>query len=599
MKRRLGWTTFFLATAVAAPLLATTVKQHVEVLAADDMEGRMTGMPGADKAVAYLVQQLQEMGVQPLPGSGGLKQEFEFTAGSKDAGTVLRLVDADGEAHTIQDNTKVQALSFSDATSVSGEVVFAGYGLKLPDDSEFPYDSYASIDVKDKIAVVMRYFPEDVDRDTRALLARYSGLRYKALQAREAGAKALVLITGPKSPNAGEVVPMRFDTALSGSGIAAVSIDGEIAQSLVAGTGKTLEEIQESFDTGNPHVTGFTLEGVTLDLDVKIERKRSTGVNVLGWLPPTTSSGSEPVIAVGAHYDHLGHGEGGNSLADASENGEIHNGADDNASGCAAVLATVAQLAGKERHRGLVVGFWGGEEIGLLGSAAFVDGLEELPVHIGAYVNFDMVGRLRDDKLTVQGVGSSEVWPGFLERANVVAGFDLVTSADPYLPTDSQSFYLEGIPTINFFTGSHEDYHRPSDDADKIDVDGVERIARMATLIIQKMDTAGELPAYAKVERSRAASGDRDTMRAFTGTIPDYTTEVDGLMLSGVVAGGPAEEAGLQKGDIIVEFAGQSIKNIYDYTYALDAVKVDVPVQVVILREGEQHQFTITPRARK
>ena len=582
----------------SAAVQATTVQQHVETLAADAMGGRLTGEKGAKKAVEYIESQLLEAGVQPLPGLKGLRQEFEFTAGAEDDGTVLHLVLGE-DKKTVKGKKHVQALSFSDARQVSGDLVFAGYGMKLPDDSEFPYDSYSTLDVKDKIVVVLRYFPEEVDRDTRALLARYSGLRYKALQAREAGAKALIMVTGPNSPNAGEVVPMHFDTALSGSGIVAVSIDQETAEQLFAASGKDLKEVQTSMDSGNPHAAGFALEGVHAELDVKIKRTRRTGINVLGYLPPTQQPAAPGAIAVGAHYDHLGSGEGGNSLADATEKGEIHNGADDNASGVAAVLAVAAALADQQRPRGIVFGFWAGEELGLLGSSAFVDELEDLQPQIGAYVNFDMVGRLQDDKLTIQGVGSSAAWPALLEQANVVAGFDLHTQNDPYLPTDSQAFYLEGIPTINFFTGSHEDYHRPSDDAEKIDFEGIERISSMATLILHKMAAADTLPLYATVERSRASSGDRDTMRAFTGTIPDYTTEVEGLLLSGVVAGGPAEEAGLKKGDVIVEFGGQSITNIYDYTYALDAVKVDIPLAVIVLRDGERQTLTITPRARK
>jgi hypothetical protein len=562
------------------------------------MGGRLTGEKGARKAVEYIERQLKASGVQPLPGHKSLRHEFEFTAGADDAGTIIRLT-VDGKQKSIQGRQHVQALSFSDARSVAGDVVFAGYGLKLPDDSEFPYDSYATLDVKDKIVVVFRYFPEEVDRDTRALLARYSGLRYKALQAREAGAKAVILITGPNSPNAGEVVPMQFDTALAGSGIVAVSIDLEMAKALFAPSGKDLRELQTSMDSGNPHVTGFALDGLQVELDVKIKRAKRTGINVLGYMPPTRTPAAAGAIAIGAHYDHLGSGEGGNSLADASEKGQVHNGADDNASGVAAVLSLAAQLAPAERSRGMVFGLWAGEELGLLGSSAFVDELDELETPIGAYINFDMVGRLQDDQLTIQGVGSSAAWPGMLEQANVVAGFDLHTQADPYLPTDSQAFYLENIPTINFFTGSHEDYHRPTDDTDKINFAGIERISEMAAQIVAKLDAAEALPEYAQVKRSRAASGDRDTMRAFTGTIPDYTTEVEGLLLSGVVAGGPAEEAGLQKGDIIVEFGGQSIKNIYDYTYALDAVKVDVSIDVVVLRDGERQTLTITPRARK
>ncbi len=581
------------------PASVEQITTDVETLAADQMEGRLTGEKGAEAAVAYIESQLEKMGAVPMPGEKEFRQAFEFTAGSKDVGTKLYFR-AGGEDGVLEDRTDVQALSFSDSRAVDGDVVFAGYGLKLPQDSEFPYDSYAGLDVEGKIVVVLRYFPGEVDRDTRALLARYSGLRYKALLAREAGAAALLIVTGPNSPNAGEVIPMQFDTALSGSGIVAASLNLDSAEMLLkkAGVEESLKDLQTKMDTGNPHVTGFPLEGVAARLDVKVERERRTGLNVLGYLPATDGGVNDGIITLGAHYDHLGHGSGGNSLAGADEKGQVHNGADDNASGVSAVLEVGRALAKAERRRPVLMGFWGGEELGLLGSTDFVAGMEDLSPGVGAYLNFDMVGRLREDKLTIQAVGSSDRWASLIEQANVVHGFDVYPQQDPYLPTDSQAFYLEGVPTLNFFTGSHEDYHRPSDDVEKVNMEGIDQISRMATLMVRKLMKDESLPTYQQVERGKEEGGGRDSMRAFTGTIPDYTAEVEGLLLSGVVGGGPAEEAGLQGGDVIVEFGGQAITNIYDYTYALDAVKVNEPVQVILVREGERMELTLTPRAR-
>jgi hypothetical protein len=286
-------------------------------------------------------------------------------------------------------------------------------------------------------------------------------------------------------------------------------------------------------------------------------------------------------------------------LADKDEAGGVHHGADDNASGVAAVLSAGARLADKERARPVVLAFWSGEELGLLGSTDFINS-DLLPAErILAYLNFDMVGRMEEEKLTLQAVGSSTVWPGLIERTNVVVGLDLNLQDDPYLPTDATAFYQAGVPTLNFFTGSHEDYHRPSDLPDTLNYEGIEEISRFAAMLAHKLAAESDPLEWVKVEPKREQGGDRDTVRAFTGTIPDYTTEVDGLRLSGVIGGGPADEAGLREGDVIVEFAGQRIANIYDYTYALDAVKVDVPVEVVFVRDGERMEVTIVPTSRK
>jgi len=316
-------------------------------------------------------------------------------------------------------------------------------------------------------------------------------------------------------------------------------------------------------------------------------------------LPPNLAAATDkPYVMIGAHYAHLGRGGNGTSLARDDEFGQIHNGADDNASGVAANLAAAAWLAGMDRGRTLIVAFWSGEEMGLLGSTAFTRSGIVPTDQIAAYVNFDMVGRSHDNEVTIQAVGSSSAWPSLIERSNVPVGLDVATQDDPYVPTDSAAFNQVSVPTLTFFTGSHEDYHRPTDDADLINYEDLARIARLGALIAQKVSVASTPPEFVTVQQS-TPQGDRDSVRAFTGTIPDYASDVEGLLLGGVIEGGPAEEAGLRGGDVIVEFAGQTITNIYDYTYALDAVKVDVPIRVVYVRDGERHETMLTPRARR
>ena len=577
--------------------VALDTRAIVEHLASDALEGRLTGSPGIRLAADYIIEQFGALGAVPLPGLGSFRQPFRYTAGVTDAGTTLRI---EGRELTIApnpDDPRVGALAFSESGTVEGLLVFAGYGLTVPETDDFSYDSYATLDVTDKIVVVLRYFPEDTEGALRANLARYAGLRYKATAARERGAKGLIVVTGPRSPNAGALVPLRFDTAVSDSGIVAATVNGTFGAAIIESAGRTLEEVQASLDTANPHVTGFDLP-LEATLDVRVEKQEATGHNVVGYLPPTREpAGDAPYILLGAHYDHLGYGRGGDSLARSDEEGQVHNGADDNASGVAAVLATGARLAAADRRRGVIMALWSGEELGLLGSADFV---EQAPVpmdRIAAYLNFDMVGRLRDNALTLQAVGSSSVWTDLVTERNESTGFDLSLVADPYLPTDVRSLNAAEVPSLNFFTGSHEDYHRPSDDAHTINYEGLDRIVELAAAVTADLLVRPEAPDFARVEEVQQRGG--ATMRIFTGTIPDYSQDAEGLALSGVVGGGPADEAGLRGGDLIVGLAGRTVTNIYDYMYALDLLKVGEPAEVVVLRDGERIVLELVPRVRE
>ena len=335
-----------------------------------------------------------------------------------------------------------------------------------------------------------------------------------------------------------------------------------------------------------------------------VEHLKKNDANVIAYIPPSPKSIGDEYVLVGAHYDHLGHG-GSSSLDRAGEEDKIHPGADDNASGVAWVMEQAASLAREraehpeEFRRGVIFACWSGEEIGLIGSAAFC---ERPPVPLDkvvAYVNADMVGRMRDNKLTLQGVGSSHAWRRLIEKRNVAAGFNLTLQDDPYLPTDVTSFYTKAVPVLNFFTGGHEDYHRPTDTADKLNYKDLARATKFTRDVVLDLAQSAERPDFAKVEGGAPGSGGRETLRTYLGTIPDYTTEVKGVKLSGVRGGSPAEKAGLKGGDVIVEFAGQKITNIYDYTYALDAAKIGKPTRMVVERDGKRVAITVTPEARK
>ena len=393
-------------------------REHVHTLASERFGGRGAGSDGERLAGDYIAAELARLGARPLPGRADMFASFEFTAGSNDGGS--RLSVSRGQSQVSFDAPMdLQALSFSDDADLSASAVFAGYGIVVPDSQNFGYDSYAGLDVRDKIVVVLRYFPEDADQKTRAILARYSDLRYKAMAARQRGARALLVVTGPRSPNAGQTIPMTFDTALAGSGIPAASGSGRVASALFAG-GRPLQAVQEELDSGNPHVAGFDLPGVSVALQTAVIRQKQFGRNVVAFLPASSPVAAidKPWVAIGAHYDHLGRGDNGNSLAARDEIGRAHLGADDNASGTAAVLTIARTLAAQPRARHLLIALWSAEEIGLIGSRAFV-GAPPVPVdQIAAYLNFDMVGRMQDNKLAVQAVGTSAFWPPLAARVS-------------------------------------------------------------------------------------------------------------------------------------------------------------------------------------
>ena len=590
-----------------AEITAADLRDEVGFLASDERQGRMTGSAGAKQAADYIADRLEKAQLKPAGDNNTFFQKFEFNSGVKVLKEKNELVlggTTTSKPLRFEVEKDFTPLSFTENQTVDGEIVFAGYGLSVPGKGAEGYDSYAGVDVKNKIALVLRYVPEGVDPKRRQELNRYAGLRYKAMLAREHGAKAVLFVTGPNSPNQGELVAPSFDASVANSGIVAASISSNVADTLFQRAGKDLKTLQSALDQENPHAeSGFALANVTAHLVTAVEHIRKDDRNVVAVLPPSGPAEQAEYVVVGAHYDHLGFGETG-AMQRKGEEGKIHPGADDNASGTAAILELAAALAEERKakpdefHRGIVFAFWSGEEIGVIGSSYFIEHPTLPLAKVAAYVNFDMVGRLRENKLSLQGVGSSKVWRRLVEKRNVAAGFNLSLQEDPYLPTDVTAFYPKGVPVLNFFTGGHDDYHRPTDTADKIDYDGLERITKFARALIVDLAQDDARPDYVKVEHKEGPGG-RETLRVFLGTIPDYATEVAGVKLSGIRANSPAEKAGLKAGDVIVEFGGQKVSNIYDYTFALDAAKIGQPVEIVVMRNGQRVRITVTPEARK
>jgi hypothetical protein len=317
--------------------------------------------------------------------------------------------------------------------------------------------------------------------------------------------------------------------------------------------------------------------------------------NVVALVPGRDASLAGQCVVIGAHFDHLGRSTVGAMDPEAGD--AIRNGADDNASGTAAVLELSRLLAANPARRSVVIANFSGEELGLLGSQWFV---EHSPVpldSIDAMINFDMVGRLRNDRLIVYGVNTATELPAIIQAANVAPVFDLKAVGDGYGPSDQSSFYAKGIPVLHFFTDLHEDYHRATDDATKIDSVGAARVVAMAERVVRDIAdrdarlTPVRVAAPAPVMSGSSGQGSN----VYLGSIPDMSGgDGAGLRLSGVRGGSPADAGGLQAGDLIVEFGGRVVTDLYSYSDALYAHKPGDKVVVVFLRNGERHTTTIT-----
>ena len=579
------------------------IRQHIEYLASEELQGRLTGTEGEIKATQYVADMFERLGLDPGGDDGTFFQPFEFTAGvAVGEDNSMKLTSGDKEsALKVEDDWR--PVSFSQTGKIKeGSIAFAGYGLEIPDGKGGEsYSSYFHLDVKDKWVMVLRYVPENVPKEQRDEMQRHSRLRFKAAQARRKEAAGIIFVTGPNTEVNEELIPMRFDASLADSGIPAISITTEIAEKLVAQAGKDLSEIQATLDTGEM-VQGFDIPDTRLTVEIDVDQEKRTGRNVLGILSAgQTGPHPNPAVVIGAHVDHLGAKAGQGSRATEDEQDQIHYGADDNASGVAAMIE-IAEFLADQREQGkldltrdVVLAAWSGEELGLLGSSHFVRDLAKntmgdenapLGLLLGSYLNMDMIGRLTD-KLVLQGTGSSDYWEGAIERRNAPIGLPITIQPDTYLPTDATNFYLRKVPILSAFTGAHSDYHTPRDTVDKIDYPATTKIAKLMGLITRGLAIESSAPKYVKVDppKNRGARG----FRVYLGTIPDYSQgDIVGVKLSGVAENGPAGKAGVKGGDVIVGLAGKNILNIYDYTDAMADLKVGEETEIVVKREEEE-----------
>jgi hypothetical protein len=640
----------------AAGSSETRLLDSVRYLSSDDLEGRGVGTHGLDLAARYIASQFEQMGLKTALFDGSPFQKFSMTVGTE-LGEVNRAALVGPPAAGQTESAKVELklgedfnpLAIGGSGKLNLPLVFVGYGITGKQEE---YDDYAGISVEGKAVIILRHEPEQANPHSVFNGTRHSDhapFARKLSNAFEHGAAAVIFCTDEfeiektiaqrvkrwqdaidelaethakfkmiESPSREQIEAQRleveklvdrihdqgeklqedFDPLLgfrgAGSGgdskrIPALFCRREVIDKVVkAATGDDLATLERKIDHDleprSQELKGWKLEG-----EIDVIRKEAEVKNVVAVLEGEGPHADETIV-IGAHYDHLGYG-GEGSLAPGVK--EIHNGADDNASGTAALLETARILAGREKklpRRIMFIAFTG-EERGLIGSARYVrDPLIPLDETV-AMLNMDMVGRLNDDKLIIQGVDTATEFGPLIDGLNERYGFKLTKQPGGFGPSDHSSFYAKQVPVMHFFTGTHSDYHRPSDDYEKINLAGMRRVADMVADAAVQLAQADERPHYLETKPPAARGGGGD--RPYFGSIPDFSQDQPGYALTGVTKDSPAEKAGLKGGDIIIRLGESKIGNLEDFDSALRKFKAGDKAPVVVKRGNEELKLEV------
>jgi peptidase M28-like protein/PDZ domain-containing protein len=644
------------------------LRAHITYLASDKLEGRRTGSAGANMAAEYIAREFSRYGLRrsngyDTPGMSILEadsprrywQEFPYVAGAELGRSNQLRVKLVPTSHETNPSLNLQVgedwmpLGFStNARLENAEMAFAGYGISS---AELKYDDYSISSAKDRVAIILAGTPDG--DNPHGQFARAGEIRFKVAAARAAGVRALMIIAAEPSLKDEKLARLAYDNA-GEAGIPVLVVSRKAAAAILGGEDglaayAKIADARTSVVNGNQHASGaglpnntstavvtrFPVAGVKLSLTTDVVRREVPATNVVGILPGSDPKLKNETIVIGGHYDHLGRG-GEGSLA--PREGEIHHGADDNASGVAGVLelARIFSAQHPRPKRTIVFIAFSGEEEGLLGSNYYINHPIVPLAQTVAMINMDMIGRMKNNNLIVGGVGTAPEWRSLIESENQMQGltinasspsgevgnrppagvplvvgangrtivssnlgknFSLTLNEDGFGPSDHSSFYIKQVPVLFFWTGTHDDYHKPSDTADKINYEGEARILSFVARVVQDIDKNDKRPVYAVAKNE--STGRSMGFRVYLGTIPNYADSSEGLLLDGVRDDSPAAKAGLKAGDRIVKLAGREVKNVYDYTYALGEMKAGQEYEVEVVRGSERLSLRITPGARK
>ncbi len=554
------------------PAAAERILKDVIWLADPAREGRGVGTKGLDAAGTWLEKRYQALGLEPLGPDGSFRVPFEVTTKViSGAGTTLKVA-----GKTVA-STDFTTLGWSSQGTVKGAAVLAGHAIQ---DAELGLDDFKGLDVKGKIVIARRFVPDTEKLSAPEAQRRAGDLRKKAFVARTLGARALIVVDSPIATPSKEPKETAPEAALpslrpEGTGEAGIPVL-VVKRAVFEAVWKNLEA-KKSVD-------------VALGVELKLEKTQA--FNVVGRIPAGKKAAPGSIV-IGAHYDHLGMG-GPNSLT--PDRNEPHLGADDNASGTATLLeiAKTLSAARSELTRDVVIAAFSGEEEGVLGSAALVKGKPSWLEGSSAMINLDMVGRLRENTLSLLGSDSAPEWVGLIGTACAAARVNCNASGDGYGPSDHMPFYTAGLPVLHLFTGAHGDYHKPSDTPAKLNAAGMGKVADVVAALARS--SSNTTLTYKKMP-APAGAGDARSFNASLGTVPNYggpPPGVKGVLLDDVRPGGGAEKAGMRRGDVIVKLGKFDVGSVEDLMFVLMQARPGETVTAVVLREGQRLELSTT-----
>jgi Zn-dependent M28 family amino/carboxypeptidase len=578
------------ATATIDPALYLN---EVKFLASPELRGRNTGSPELEKAAAWLERHYRELGIKPA-GKDYL-QPFPVTTDAALGKANRFQFTQNGRPTALEFPTEFVPFNFSETGPLTGTVVFAGYGITAP---EYSYDDYAGLDVKGKIVLVLRHEPQESDAKSifeGKTLTQHAQFAAKATNAKLHGASGVILVSD-RANHPGEADQLeKFGVAVgpTNARIPFVQVTEARIDGWFSLAGKSLDNLEAAIDKDLKPQSFVFPDTIRVEASLDIERAVKTVHNVAALLPGQT----DEYVIIGAHYDHLGLG-GQHSLA-PSLTGTIHPGADDNASGTAGVMELARFFATQPgRKRGILFLNFAGEEQGLLGSAYYADHPLLPLAKAVAMINLDMIGRMRDNKLYIGGATSGTNLKPMLEKIIPASGLKVDYSGGPSEgSSDHTSFTAHQVPALFFFSGLHSDYHKPGDTWDKIDAPATARLLALVADVAQSLRDTAERPAFVKLAAPTPHSGTSSAAPTpgygpYFGSIPDFAEGINGVKFADVREGSPAAKAGLKAGDIMTEFDGKAIQNLYDFTYALRAKKPGDEVKVKVTRDGKTLEVT-------
>ncbi len=593
-----------IATASETTTALARVTADVAFLASDDLEGRGPGTEGLKRAAAYICDEFRTLGLGSGTEDGSYQQPFRVVLDNKVnvEKTKLVLQGPDGQCIELELGKDFQAMNIGGDGNVDAPIVFAGYGVSA---SRLKYDDYRDADIEGKVLLIIRNEPQQDNAKSEfngLKTTPYSYLRTKVRIAKEKNAAAILVVNDPHTTSQEDKDDSLSPSNVGGTraqGIPAVQLTQRVVDQilqqtpLVAGDQqlKDLAAVESYIDENYTPITQ-PLEGWTAKLETAFQEVDTEVTNVVGVLEGEGPLANETIV-IGAHYDHLGFGGFGSRRPGSNE---VHNGADDNASGTAALLELARRFTALDHKppRRLVFIAFGAEERGLIGSNYYVSNPLFPLEQTVAMLNFDMIGSVRENQLTLYGTKTGESFADLVEDASKQVDLQLKTVEGVMAASDHYGFYRKNIPCFHFFSGFTQIYHTPDDDFETLNLEGIVRTVDLAELMMASIAALPERPVFNKVQNSRR--GGRGGMQgmAYLGITPDYSANAQGLRVTNVASGSPAEKAGLKQGDVIVKLADVEVKDVQALTDQLRKHRPDEQIKVLIKRGEQEETLTVT-----